>query len=214
MFSAISLYADRPFEVGDFVLIDDVWGYIRHIGWRTTRMDALNGQETIFPNSDLTTSRVHNYTRMRRRRVVFDIGIVYGTATEQVKAVPGLIEEAVEEADNTTFDRSHFKAFGASSLEYETVYFVESPSYGAHMDALQSVLFGVMDRLRDRGIDIAFPSRSLYIESLPEAVRGASVVDGRPSEARGGSSNPSMPAASGRSNDSSGRDDSASDGAN
>ncbi len=166
LFAAVSLYTDRPFDVGDFIIIGDDLGTVTHIGWRTTRLASLGGQELTVPNSDLATSRINNYTRMKERRVVFDVGVVYSTPLEKLQKIPTAIREAVEEADNTRFDRSHIKAFGPSSYDFETVYYVESRDYNVHMDALQQVLFGVIARFKAMEVDFAFPSRSLYLESV------------------------------------------------
>jgi small-conductance mechanosensitive channel len=168
IFSAFSLYTDRPFDVGDFIIVGDDLGTIQQIGWRTTRVSSLHGQETVFPNSELTSTRIQNYSRMRERRIAFDVGIVYATPTERVEEVPSLIRQAIECVSNARFDRSHLKGFGPSSLDFESVYFVLSHDYSVYRDVHQKILLGILSAFRDRGITIAFPSRSLYLETVPE----------------------------------------------
>jgi len=89
LFSYFSILFDRPFEVGDFIILDDYLGTIEHIGVKTTRIRSLGGEQVILSNTDLTSSRVRNYRRMDQRRVVFKLGVTYQTSLEQVKVIPG-----------------------------------------------------------------------------------------------------------------------------
>ncbi|HDQ25912.1 MAG TPA: mechanosensitive ion channel family protein, partial [bacterium] len=87
LFSYMSILFDRPFETGDFIIVGDSMGTVENIGIKTTRIRSLGGEELIFSNSDLTNSRVRNYKRMFNRRVVFSIGIVYGTPKEKLEKI-------------------------------------------------------------------------------------------------------------------------------
>jgi small-conductance mechanosensitive channel len=132
---------------------------------------SLGGEELIFPNSDLADSRIQNFRRMFERRVVTTVGLVYETEESALAEAPALLREAVEEVEGVRFDRAHFKSFGASSLDFELVYFVLSKEYPAFMDAQQAVLFGILRRLRARGLEVAFPTRTVHVASMPEDER-------------------------------------------
>lgn len=167
VFSALSIYLDRPFDIGDFIVVGSDMGTVMRVGWRSTRVRAIGGDELIFPNSDLADSRIHNFRRMFERRVVTGIGLVYETEERALREVPTLLREAVEEVDGVRFDRAHFKAFGASSLDFELVYFVLSKEFPAFMDAQQAILLGILGRLRARGLAVAVPTRTVHVASLP-----------------------------------------------
>ncbi|MGE0789416.1 MAG: mechanosensitive ion channel family protein [Sandaracinaceae bacterium] len=166
--AAFSLYLDRPFDIGDFVIVGDDMGTVTAVGWRSSRIAALGGQQIVLPNSDIAQSRIHNYGRMQERRVVTQLGVVYASAIDAIRRAPSLLKEAVDEVDGVRFDRAHFKGFGASSLDFEIVWFVLSPDYNVYMDKQQAILLGMLERFRANDLDFAFPSRSIYV--APESV--------------------------------------------
>ncbi|MEM7676821.1 MAG: mechanosensitive ion channel family protein [Myxococcota bacterium] len=166
VFSALSLYGDRPFDIGDFIIVGDDLGTVRHIGWRSTRIGALEGQELTVPNGDLASSRINNYGRMVERRVAFETCVIFSTPLTVLKKIPNIIRECIETVENVRFDRSHLKEIASSSYSFESVYFVESADYSEYMDAMQKVLFEIIQRFKDQNITIASPRRSLYVENI------------------------------------------------
>lgn len=175
LFAAISIYLDKPFEVGDFIVFDEHAGSVRGVGLRSTRIQALEGEEVIVSNSDLLKSRIKNYRRMSERRIAFQIGVVYGLSRQLVEQIPGMIRAAVEEQEQTRFDRSHFKGYGSSSLDFETVYYVLTPDYNVYMDIQQAINLGILRRFEEKGIGFAFPTRTVIVEHAGPA--GASSGD-------------------------------------
>lgn len=162
LFSYFAILLDRPFELGDFIIIGDIMGTVEHIGLKTTRIRSLSGEQVIFANHDLTSSRVRNYKRMFQRRVVFRFGIIYETPIEKVEMVPGLIRNAIEQQADVRFDRSHFFQFGAYSLDFEAVYFVLDGDYNHYMDVQQAINFALMKLLKQEGIVFAYPTQVIY----------------------------------------------------
>lgn len=162
-FSYFVIFFDRPFEIGDFIIVDDkVIGAIEYIGVKTTRVRAISGEQIVCSNKDLTDSRVHNYKKMIRRRVVFSVGVVYQTTSEQMKKIPGIIKSIIDATDNATFDRSHFSAFGDFSMKFETVYYIESPDFNIYMDAQQKIYLEILVAFEKEKIEFAFPTQTLY----------------------------------------------------
>ncbi|MDE3184304.1 MAG: mechanosensitive ion channel [Bacteroidota bacterium] len=162
-FSYFVIFFDRPFEIGDFIIVDDkVIGAIEYIGVKTTRIRAISGEQIVCSNKDLTDSRVHNYKKMLRRRVVFSIGVIYQTTAEQMKKIPGMIKSIIEATDNATFDRSHFSAFGNFSMNFETVYYIESPDYNLYMDAQQKIYLEILQDFEKENIEFAYPTQTLF----------------------------------------------------
>jgi len=164
VFCSLSIVLDKPFEIGDFIVVGDLAGTVEHVGVKTTRVRSLGGEQLVFANSDLVGSRVRNYKRMRERRVCFEFGLTYQTSAEQAADIPALVRRIVEDLDSTRFDRAHFKAFGDSALMFEVVYFVLSADYNAYMDTQQAINLALMRELERRGISFAYPTHTVYLE--------------------------------------------------
>ena len=168
-FSSFAIFMDKPFEVGDFIIVGDLLGTVEHVGFKTTRIRSLGGEQLIFSNSDLTSSRIKNYKRMRERRVVFSVGVVYQTPVEKVKMIPPMIKRVIEEHQDARFDRAHFKSFGDFALIYEVVFYVLKPDYNTYMDSQQSINFRLIEEFQEAGIEFAYPTQQLYVTTT-EAV--------------------------------------------
>ncbi len=164
LFSYFAILFDKPFEIGDFIIIEDYMGTIEHIGIKTTRIRSLSGEQLVFSNTDLTGSRIRNYKRMAERRVVFRIGVVYQTPLEQMKEIPGIIKGIVEGIPEARFDRCHFFNYGDFSLDVETVYYVLTGDYNKYMDVQQEINLKIGEEFEKRGIVFAYPTRTLFIE--------------------------------------------------
>ena len=169
LFSSLSIVLDKPFVVGDFIIVDDVLGTVEYVGLKTTRLRSLGGEQIVFSNSDLLKSRIRNYQHMQTRRIVFTIRTPYGISKAQLLAVPALLREAVETQALARFDRAHFKGYGSSSLEFETVYHVQSGDYGVYMDVQQAINVFLFERFDELGIPFAYPTQLLRFEQPGEA---------------------------------------------
>jgi small-conductance mechanosensitive channel len=166
LFSYFSILFDRPFEIGDFIIVGDFVGTVEHVGIKTTRMKSLSGEELILANTDLTSSRIRNYKRMQQRRIAFTIGVIYETPLEQLQAIPGIIQSIIEEVEGIKFDRAHFHSYGDFSLNYEIVYNVTSSDYNQYMNAQQQINFRMMEEFEKRNIEFAYPTQVTYFNNL------------------------------------------------
>jgi small-conductance mechanosensitive channel len=169
LFASLSIVLDRPFVIGDFIIVDDLMGTVEHVGLKTTRIRSLHGEQIVFSNNDLLDSRVRNYKRMRERRIVFVLGVTYDTPPEKVAAIPGLLREAVELQERVRFDRAHFKAYGAFSLDFEVVYYVLDPDYNTYMDVQQEINLAILRSFAAGGIEFAFPTQTLHLHAASRA---------------------------------------------
>ncbi len=186
LFASLSITLDKPFVVGDFIIVGDVMGTVEYVGLKTTRIRSLSGEQVVMPNGDLLGSRIRNYKRMQERRIVFAFGVTYDTPAEKLERIPGIVRAVVEAQDDTRFDRAHFKGFGASSLDFEVVYYVLVADYNRYMDIQQAINLALVRRLNAEGVEFAFPTRTLHIASQPaEFVRAARAVE-RGAETAGG----------------------------
>ena len=164
LFSYFAILLDRPFELGDFIIVGDYMGNVQHVGIKTTRLESLNGEQIIIANTDLTGSRVRNYKRMRQRRIAFHFGVAYQTDSEQLAAIPGIVENIIRQTKNVTFDRAHFLAYKDFSLDYEVVYFVKDNNYASYMDAQQAINLQLKQEFDRREIKFAYPTQINYIK--------------------------------------------------
>jgi small-conductance mechanosensitive channel len=170
LFNYFVIFFDRPFEVGDFIVVDDKRGTVDFIGIKTTRIRSISGEEIIISNSNLTSSRLHNFKRMEQRRAIFSIGVVYGTPLEKLKRIPEIITNIIVQEPLTNPDRVHFASYGEYSLNFEIVFFVKSPDYKQYMDVVQDVNLRIYEAFEKEGIEFAYPTQTLYVHKNPIAM--------------------------------------------
>lgn len=163
LFASISIVIDKPFVVGDFITVDLVSGTVEQIGLKTTRVRSVSGEQVIVSNSDLLKSRVRNFQRMTERRQVFTFGVLYETPVDKVALIPGMVRGIIESIEKTRFDRAHFKTFGASSLDFEVVWWMLVPELPLAMDAQQEINLRLMEKFAAEGIEFAYPTQTLHV---------------------------------------------------
>jgi len=166
LFASLSIIVDKPFVIGDFIIVGDLMGTVERIGLKTTRVRSLSGEQIIFSNSDLLSSRVRNYKRMYERRIVFAFGVTYQTAPDTLEEIPETVRQIIEAQSDVRFDRCHFKSFGGSSLDFEAVYYVLLPDYNVYMDRQQAINLGIMRAFEEQGVEFAYPTQTLYVSRL------------------------------------------------
>ncbi len=168
LFSYFVIFFDRPFEVGDFIIIDDFLGSIEHIGIKTTKIRSLGGEQLVFSNTDLTNSRLRNYKRMTNRRIVFKLGVTYQTSLQQLQEIPVIITNIIKNVNDSTFDRAHFLSYGDFSLVFEVVYYVIGGDYTKYMIIQQEINFKIKEEFEKRGIEFAYPTQTLFLEKTKD----------------------------------------------
>lgn len=161
LFSYFVIFFDRPFEVGDFIVVDDKMGTVNEIGIKTTRLNSLSGEELVFSNTDLTNSRLHNHRKMVRRRVVFKVGLVYETSKEQLAYASKELAEIVKSQKDVIFDRAHFVSYGDFSLDFEVCYYVMGGNFNKYMDIQQAINMEIFEKFSAKGIRFAYPTQTL-----------------------------------------------------
>ncbi|RZJ35446.1 MAG: mechanosensitive ion channel family protein [Flavobacterium sp.] len=168
LFSYFVIFFDRPFEIGDFVTLGNEAGVVEYIGIKTTRIRTLSGEQLICSNTDLTNSRLHNFKRMEKRRVVFTIGVIYQTTPAQLQSIPGMVNSIISSIPKVQLDRGHFAKFNASSLDFEFVYYVLDPDYNFYMDCQQTIYLKIVSAFETAGIKFALPTQTLLFGKQPE----------------------------------------------
>ncbi len=181
LFASLSIVMDKPFVIGDSIVVDNYSGTVEYVGLKTTRIRSSGGEQLVFSNSDLLKARLRNFRRMQERRIVFSFGVVYQTPQEKLEKIPGMVRDIVAAAPKARFDRAHLRDLGDSALNYEVVYWVLEPDYTRYMDAQQAINLGLLSRFAQEGIGFAYPTRSVFVEgplrveTAPPAVRPQAV---------------------------------------
>ena len=177
LFSALSIIFDRPFQRGDVIRYGETWGTIEDIGLKTTRIRSKTGEQIIISNTNLLDLEIHNLARMPKRRIEVGFGIIYGTHPDQADSVVGMVSKLVNEMDGIDLECCNFAGFGASSLDFELVFYSLNPDYIRSKAATSKLLLAVFRKFHEEGIDFAFPTQTIHLASLPadttEEIAGA-----------------------------------------
>jgi small-conductance mechanosensitive channel len=167
LFASLSIAVDKPFEVGDFIVVGSLAGTVEHIGLKTTRIRSLGGEQIVMANAQMIGTTIQNYKRLQERRIVFEFGLTYDCSPEQIRQVPELVEQIIRQQPLARFDRAHFRGFGENALEFENVYIVLDPGYNVYMDIQQAINLAMLEAFNKLGVRFALPSRTLYMTTPP-----------------------------------------------
>lgn len=183
LFASLSIVIDKPFVIGDFIIVGDALGTVEHVGLKSTRIRSLSGEQLVIGNADLLQSRIRNFKRMAERRVLFRLGVLYQTPAEKLERIPQMIRAAVEKQEKARFDRSHFVNFGDSSYDFESVYWVTSPEYLDFADIHHAICLDIVRTFEAEGVEFAYPTRTLFVTNTnasdPSQERGETKAEER-----------------------------------
>ena len=160
--TAFSIYFDRPFELGDFVVVGDYAGTVTKIGIISTRIQLLQGEELVISNKNLISTSVRNFKKLQRRRIVFTVKVISETSVEKLKNIPQIITKIIKKTDLTELDRVHFKDFGDFSLDFEVVYYITTGDYNKYMDIQQQINYEILEEFEKENIEMAYPTQKIF----------------------------------------------------
>ena len=171
-FGGLMIYMDRPFKVGDWIRSSDreIEGTVEHIGWRLTRIITFDKRPLYVPNSIFATIAVENPSRMTNRRIYETIGIRYEDSIKMeniVDDVKQMLKDHPEIDTNATMI-VNFVSFSASSIDFFVYTFTKTTDWVYFHEIKQDVMLKIMDIIEKHGAEMAFPTSTLHIESLPE----------------------------------------------
>ncbi|MEZ5278753.1 MAG: mechanosensitive ion channel family protein [Opitutaceae bacterium] len=166
-FGSVSIAADRPFKVGDWIQVGDrIDGDVEEVGLRSTKVRTWAKSQLSIPNKVLANEIIENWSRMPKRRVKQVIGVTYETKPDQmeelVEAIRGILRE--DKDVHQEFILVNFTDFGSSSLDILVYYFTVTTKWLAHMDIRQRINLKIMRAIEARGLSVAFPTRTIYFE--------------------------------------------------
>ncbi len=163
LFACFTIKLDKPYIVGDFIVIGEFLGTVEHVGLKTTRIRSLSGEQLIFSNADLLQSRVRNYKRMSERRVSLFLCVTFQTPENKLALIPTHIRSIINEQQEVRFERCHFLRFSPSSFDFEVVYWVQSPDFFVHADIAQTINLAIVRYFNEEGIQFAYPSHTVFM---------------------------------------------------
>ena len=164
LFAYLMILLDKPFAVGQFINIGDVWATVEKVGVRSSRLRSLRGEIIVMNNSVLTASTISNFAEMQSRRMIYRLGVTYQTSHQTLSAIPSLIENIISKTPHSTFDRCHFVEFGPSSLDLELVYHIDTRDFQTAMDSQQQINLEILRKFEEQGIEFAYPTQTVFIE--------------------------------------------------
>ncbi len=192
LFGSFTVLIDRPFEIGDWVITEDVEGTVEMVGFRSTRIRTFYNSVVTLPNSRLTTAIVDNMGRRRYRRVKTTLGLQYRTTPEQMDAFCEGIRELIRRNPSTRKDYFHvyFNGFNDSSLDVMLYFFLRVPDWATELREKHKLFLEILQLAQELNVDFAFPTRTLHMhpETEPPAPHALDSDDaelfGRESAAR------------------------------
>jgi MscS family membrane protein len=164
-FGSIAVITDRPFLVGDWVVIGDVEGTVERIGFRSTRVRTFYDSMVTIPNSTLVRATVDNYGRRRYRRIKTTLQLAYSTPPERVLAFCEGVRELLRTHPATRKDyfQVWLKDLGASSLDVLLYCFVETPDWTSELQERERLLIDVLRLAEQLGVELAFPTQTVHL---------------------------------------------------
>ncbi|MCW3993646.1 MAG: mechanosensitive ion channel family protein, partial [Candidatus Bathyarchaeota archaeon] len=162
------IYFDKPFEIGDFIVVGDYSGTVKQVGIKSTRLQLLQGEELVISNKELTTASVRNFKKLKKRRIIFTLGVTYDTPLKKLQKIPEMISKIIEKMELAELDRVHFKKIGDFSLNFEVVYYLKVGDYVKYMDTQQEINFAIIEAFEKEGIEMAFPTQTIFLNKKPQ----------------------------------------------
>ena len=164
LFAALSIIFDKPFRKGDVISFGSppTTGIVEHIGLKSTRVRSLGGEEVVMANTKLLEQQLQNWTLLRQRRAVMNFGLVYQTPADLLASIPLELKEIVEAQPLASFDRCHAFQFGASSIDFELVFHVDSNDMNDFMAVRQAVMLGMIRRFAEIKAEFAYPTQTTF----------------------------------------------------
>ena len=164
--AGISIISDRPFEIGDYIKVDDYSGTVEDITFRTTRIRNMDNQVVILPNSILTSSNIINISKMQKRRYNLMLTLELNTPLEKVKTYTENIREMLKNNKNVENDtmKIFFTTISESGIDVSVDFYTYITDYIDYLKFKEEINYIVLDMANKQGINLAYPSQSIYIE--------------------------------------------------
>jgi MscS family membrane protein len=163
VFAAVTIFVDRPFQIGDGVSVAGVSGSIEGIGLRSTRIRTYEGTLVTIPNSAVVNAQIDNLQVRPTRRTNFTIGVTYDTSSEKLKRAVAILRDVMEQHPGTETSRAHFKSYGESALNLDVAHWCKYLDYSKYLACIEEINFEIKRRFEDEGIEMAYPTQTVHL---------------------------------------------------
>ena len=163
LLASVSIVLDKPFVVGDFIVVDNQMGTVEYVGIKSTRVRSISGEQLVFPNKNLMESRIQNFQQMKRRRAALKFNVPLSTPIEKLDGISNWAGEIVAQEPKLKLDHCNFVNFGPGSYEYELAFFVSEPDANLYLRLQQNMLIKIAKKFKEEGIHFAFPTQHLVL---------------------------------------------------
>jgi MscS family membrane protein len=166
-FGSVVVFADRPFQVGDWVEFSDIEGTVEEIGFRTTRVRRFDKSLVSVPNQMFSTTPITNHSERPIRRVLMNVGLTYETSAEELRTLLAEARELVAKHPGIDpgFQLVHFVEFGESSLNLMIYCFTSTAVWTEYLQIREELMLELMDLVERHGVEMAFPTRTVYLRN-------------------------------------------------
>jgi len=164
LFGSFSIVFDKPFVVGDFIETGGFEGRVQHVGLKTTRLEALSGEQLVLSNSDLLSSRIRNFEKRTKRRISFNLSVTYQTPPEKLEKIPVILREIIEKQKQAQFDRAFLTRLGSHGIHFEAVYFMRAPDLSSFGTVNHSINMEIFERFGLEEIEFAYTTKTINVQ--------------------------------------------------
>lgn len=169
-FGSLMIFVDRPFQVGDWITSGDVDGTVEEVGFRSTRIRTFRDSLMYIPNGVITNQMIDNHGLRVYRRFMTTLSLTYDTPPERIEVFVEGLKEIVKRHDKTRKDyyEIHMNDMASSSLNIMFYIFFKVPSWSEELRARHEILLDIITLAEKLGVNFAFPTQTLHVETFPE----------------------------------------------
>ncbi len=169
LLGGVTIFADRPFQVGDWVLVGDIEGTVEYVGFRSSRVRTFYNSVVTVPNARIVDTHVDNMGLRQWRRYRTSLGLAYHTTPDQVQAFVEGIRAVIRANPDMRKDYYivEFTEFGPSSLDILVYCFIDAPDWNAELRTRHVLNLDIMRLAEELGVEFAFPTQTLHVASTP-----------------------------------------------
>jgi MscS family membrane protein len=171
-FGSLTVLLDRPFHIGDWVIIGDVEGSVEQVGFRSTRIRTFYNSLITLPNAVLTTTKIDNMGARRYRRMKTMLGLTYDTAPEKIDAFCEGIRSLIQLHPYMRKDyyQVYFNQYNSASLDILVYVFWETPDWNTELRERHRFLLDILRLAKQLDVEFAYPTQTLYLKQDVESV--------------------------------------------
>jgi MscS family membrane protein len=171
LFGSFSLLADKTIRIGEWIIVNGVEGVVEDIGMRTTKIRSFGKSIITVPNHVIANNPIENFSRRGIRRIKMNIGLTYDTTTDQITNIVNEIKTMLNTHEGISHNDTllvNFESFGDSSLNIFIYTFTNTANWEDYMKIREDINLKIMKIVEKNGSSFAFPSQSIYVESMPQ----------------------------------------------